>query len=347
MIQNDLREAINDYEKLYYRILQHQMQIFARYMDIFPEHMKGYKTLDVHIANDGVLVWHKPGKDKLYIAYHHNSTSIEDTANHLLGIRYTRNEDRIDSIIPQISVVKTYRHQNGETHNVVNRVPWDLLEIIPDTGLDRWKQELAISRASQVVLSFVTNKLLHQKNDDVSSRKTRNAVVDTLECTVKRFRELLNTNPDEASVHKFLKDNIALLSFSAEEVSSKISLGNEHVTDFVIQSRDCEYILVEIEAPTHKLFTRNGNPTAALTHAIRQTSDWRDWIAENTDYARRSMPGITEPKCWVVIGRSTNLNDNEIKALRRMNKEYANIQIKTYDDLIGEILRYIANMKNV
>ncbi|MGC3971624.1 MAG: DUF4263 domain-containing protein [Pirellulales bacterium] len=53
-------------------------------------------------------------------------------------------------------------------------------------------------------------------------------------------------------------------------------LGAEHVTDFVIGHRHSggsEWQAVELESPKSKMFTKAGDPTKELTHAIRQITD--------------------------------------------------------------------------
>lgn len=56
-------------------------------------------------------------------------------------------------------------------------------------------------------------------------------------------------------------------------VIPKQKLGAEHVTDFIIGERHSfgfDWTAVELESPKLKMFTKKGNPTEALTHAIRQ-----------------------------------------------------------------------------
>lgn len=42
------------------------------------------------------------------------------------------------------------------------------------------------------------------------------------------------------------------------------------------------------------------------------------------------------PKSIIVIGRSKDFNDEEIKALRALNGRLSNIEVKTYDDLLSQ-----------
>ena len=72
------------------------------------------------------------------------------------------------------------------------------------------------------------------------------------------------------------------------------------------------------------MFTGKGDPSAALTHALRQLSDWRTWLTFNRDYAARpraasglGLLGI-EPELegLVIMGRDADLNES-VENLRR------------------------------
>ena len=88
------------------------------------------------------------------------------------------------------------------------------------------------------------------------------------------------------------------------------------------------------------MFTKKGNPTKALTHAIRQIQDWRAWLKRNYDYASRernkrglglvdidsNIPGL------ILIGRRNSI-DPSTHELRRQMVQDLNIKIHTYDTL--------------
>lgn len=84
------------------------------------------------------------------------------------------------------------------------------------------------------------------------------------------------------------------------------------------------------------MFTKNGDPTARLTHAIRQIEDWRDWLTRNASYAvrdlglpdiRPDLPGL------VLIGRRASV-DPATNSLRRQMAVTRKIQIHTYEFLL-------------
>lgn len=123
-------------------------------------------------------------------------------------------------------------------------------------------------------------------------------------------------------------------------------LGSEHVTDFLIAEKlspGFYWQAVEIESPKAPLFTKSGDPSRQLTHAIRQIHDWRAWITSNQAYASRPkgesglglqdisprLPGL------ILIGRrgATNPATN---ARRREMMADLRIEIRTYDSLLDD-----------
>jgi hypothetical protein len=163
------------------------------------------------------------------------------------------------------------------------------------------------------------------------------------------LRALLDTNPDEASMHHFLEENPkflvqALAAGHGRYQLSKKRLGSQYVPDFLVaeeSSMGIEWYAVEIESPRSKEHRRDGNPAQALTTALAQIRDWREWLMNNLDYARRSkeqdglglmgidsrIPGL------ILIGRRHNY-PVRFNNFRRQISDRERILIHSYDWLI-------------
>jgi len=97
------------------------------------------------------------------------------------------------------------------------------------------------------------------------------------------YEQALATAPDERSMQLFLEAVPRLLvqHLSASEgyrIIPQKQLGAEHVTDFLVAepgSTGLTWYAVELKRPQAKIFTAKGDPSAALTHALRQIDDWR------------------------------------------------------------------------
>ena len=79
-------------------------------------------------------------------------------------------------------------------------------------------------------------------------------------------------------------------------VLPKFKLAEKFVPDFLVvgippysQSHTPTVTMVELEHPTMQLFTKAGDQTSQLSHAIRQVQDWRQWVRENHSYLRAEL----------------------------------------------------------
>jgi hypothetical protein len=167
---------------------------------------------------------------------------------------------------------------------------------------------------------------------------------------VKCLEAALLTATGERTLQRFLQQVPLLLvqhlgGGHGRWVIPQKKLGAEHVTDFIVgeaHSFGHEWTAVELESPKAKMFTKTGNPSKELTHAIRQIQDWRAWLKRNQDYAARprtqsglglqdidsNIPGL------VLIGRHESISP-ATDDLRRQMCQDLNIKIHSYDTLIG------------
>ncbi len=118
-------------------------------------------------------------------------------------------------------------------------------------------------------------------------------------------------------------------------------------------SDDFVWYAVELERPQAKMSNKNGDPSAALTHALRQISDWRDWLSRNLDYATRprDRSGLNltdihpELDGMIVIGRDAEV-DRRATALRWQRRERAHrVKIETYDWLLAQASDRLAGLE--
>lgn len=126
-------------------------------------------------------------------------------------------------------------------------------------------------------------------------------------------------------------------------VIPKPRLESEYVPDFVIGDRDSggrRWTAVELEGPTRPMFTKGGDPSRYLSHAIRQLMDWRSWLTANRAYASapRDEEGLgledIDPRLpgLIIMGRR-DLGPNP-RGLRRQLEQDHRLEIHSYDWLI-------------
>jgi hypothetical protein len=167
---------------------------------------------------------------------------------------------------------------------------------------------------------------------------------------ITAFKKCLARATREADLQKFLDAKPGLLAQQlggghGRWVIPQKRLGCEYVTDFMVgekSSAGFEWYAVELESPMAKMFTKAGDPSRQLNHAIRQISDWRSWLERNQPYAARLRTehglGLTDisPRLpgLILIGRTSDIADSSNELRRQMMNELR-IQIHSYDWLIG------------
>ncbi|MCH7853192.1 MAG: DUF4263 domain-containing protein [Proteobacteria bacterium] len=95
---------------------------------------------------------------------------------------------------------------------------------------------------------------------------------------MKEFEALLDSEPGrEETLQSFLRDHPEILCPTHTRMWPKLALGAKK-TDFVFRDADLDYILVELEKSTHKLFRKDGHPFAKLNEARDQIIDWKRYL---------------------------------------------------------------------
>lgn len=163
------------------------------------------------------------------------------------------------------------------------------------------------------------------------------------------MEELLKTNADERALHRFLDANPKFLiqvlgGGHGRYQLSKQRLGAEFVPDFLIaetSSIGIEWHAVEIESPRAIAHRQDGLPAEILNHALGQIHDWRRWLMNNLDYARRpreqdglGLVGIdSRVPGLILIGRRQAFPDR-FNEFRKQVADRERIVIHSYDWLI-------------
>lgn len=167
-----------------------------------------------------------------------------------------------------------------------------------------------------------------------------------------RFKRCLSSARSEAPLQRlFAREPLLLVQHlgggHGRWVVPQKRLGAEFVPDFVVGEKSSigyEWQLVELESPTAPLFTRAGDPSKHLTHALRQIDDWRAWLERNRDYATRPLDkaglGLTDissaAEGVVLIGRRKDLSPRDNERRRQMTAR-TGVKIHTYDYIADAI----------
>lgn len=162
--------------------------------------------------------------------------------------------------------------------------------------------------------------------------------------------KLADVKLKEQDYHSLLQKHPALFlaSHNSYLVVSKLKLGSDYETDFVIvkegYSDGTIYELVELETPHTKLFDQSGKPTAKLNSALQQIRDWKRCLKEDKGLFKKIFPTAntrvvsnSRLRFKIIIGRRTD-NAEEIEKRKQIADEQ-NVEIVSYDRLTDKLNR--------
>ena len=158
------------------------------------------------------------------------------------------------------------------------------------------------------------------------------------------WEDLLRSDRPEEVYHQDLASNAGFF-FGIRDCAltiSKLRLGGDLTTDLVLvrdrHSLGLSYELVELEVPHKAAYTKANNPSARLTRAIQQVQDWREWLSQRPEEAKRLFPGQGGNLSYsIFIGRRDTAGPHQRKLIRF--GEQLGIQIRSFhrlSDLLAE-----------
>ncbi len=185
-------------------------------------------------------------------------------------------------------------------------------------------------------LAFLGLQLSEQPPVSGGSQVTTDQTISRLKEISAKFEALLNDAEKEEELQVFIKENPMVMHPTAELIPKK-KLGEDFVTDFVLVTSNDQgptYTLVEIEKSSHPILVKDNSLSSQTNHAIKQTRDWDVWLESNKSYLQGKLPGFETPLYLVVIGRGNTLDDTAKAYLRSYNRDWKNIELLTYDDVL-------------
>lgn len=152
---------------------------------------------------------------------------------------------------------------------------------------------------------------------------------------ISDFNKLINQNNREEVYQEFLTKNPVLIDPLAKLIIPKQKLGVEYITDFVLRKFTDEYVLIEIEKPSDRIFNASNDFTSRFTHALGQILDFQEWVEANIAYAQKHMPNIISPTGLLIIGLSSELTTLQKSKLRRFNvNNNGKVRVICFDEIV-------------
>jgi hypothetical protein len=160
------------------------------------------------------------------------------------------------------------------------------------------------------------------------------------------WQALLDRSEREARYHNYVARHAGLFFGRGGKrpvVVSKLQMGSDLACDFVVghdnNSLGFTYTLIELERPSDKTYNADGFPSAKLTHAYQQIQNWKYWLKERPQDARRLFPPkrarYANMDYLIVIGRRES--DASWVHLRNRTALEWNVEIRSFDYLTDEL----------
>lgn len=161
---------------------------------------------------------------------------------------------------------------------------------------------------------------------------------------IDEFEKLVFNELTEEAYQIFLSKNPVFLNPLGKKIIDKHRLGSDYITDFVLETYEKDYVIVEIEKPQDNIFTRNGEFSSKFIHAYGQVIDFINWLENNISYAKEKLPGLTSPKGLLIMGRSSKFTERDWLRFKRFNRNSNSIELITYDEVLENSKRLYKNL---
>lgn len=172
----------------------------------------------------------------------------------------------------------------------------------------------------------------------------------SLETILTEFRELLNGEPREEALQKYLENNPILLhQFPSDKLYFKPPILTSFKADFAIVTPNKELILIEIEKGTTRLLKKDGGEAAPLRHAFDQVQSWLHVVDEHRlavlDSLGIDRESVSSVRGVVIAGRDTGYDAGHLRRLKGIDR--GRVSFLTYDDLGFSLAALIRKMREV
>lgn len=196
-------------------------------------------------------------------------------------------------------------------------------------------------------VALIRSALEEERSQYLSADK----LLKTLRAGIDRLgEELSRQDRNESNLQRILTNYPLLFGLEYVRVLPKHRLGSEYEMDYALERLDGVIDLLEIEASTHRVFTKAKNPTQYVVHAEQQVLDWLEWIDSNGEYARtgpKGLSGLVRPVGYVLIGRSDDWTSDDHARLRRRNQAMSgSVRVITYDHLLDHARHVFTRLTN-
>ncbi|MFW1983335.1 Shedu anti-phage system protein SduA domain-containing protein [Acinetobacter guillouiae] len=153
----------------------------------------------------------------------------------------------------------------------------------------------------------------------------------------QKLQSAFNNN-SEVEILELIKQNSFLLyelysrKYGIQPAFHEISFGGRFRCDFAWlndNSDGPEWVLVEIEKPRMKLFTKKKEPSKELNHAIEQVLSWQRYFEEYPDEKKRIFGAVSRFRYILVAGHKNDWHLEDAIKWRKYHNNNSSIEIRS------------------
>lgn len=169
---------------------------------------------------------------------------------------------------------------------------------------------------------------------------------------IRQFEGMLEKDNKEQPWQDWFKKNSWVLGSEFVRVLDERRIDVQNISDFLMEAYDGFLDIVEIKRPEGGLrfwstSLDHGNyvPSSDLTKAMTQASRYLYEVEREANSIKflKRVEGVrtVKPRCVLVFGRSYDWNPDQVEAYRIMNAGFNNLNVLTYDHVLGRAKRII------
>jgi hypothetical protein len=197
---------------------------------------------------------------------------------------------------------------------------------------------------------FSENVAKHHATQDVQRYLARfipRIPISLLMESIDYYNQLVHKKElTEEEVLKFLLNHPFMLSLDIEQLLYKPKLSEKYIPDFIIKTSKKKFLVVEVEHPQDRLFTKQMDETKELRKARTQMEEYLSFIRNNILYLRLKHPELSVENLQglIVIGLDSTLTEEEKRRLSQLNYTLKDYQVKTFDELAEVLVTFLKNL---
>lgn len=218
-------------------------------------------------------------------------------------------------------------------------------------SVERKQRGKLTSFADQLADRVLNSKDPSEATNSLGADEKRKIAAQTLDDVTATLQDLLALEETiEPDLLNFFAETPAaafLLTPMLKRQWREILLQDFGQIDFVTETVAGRYLAIEIESPKHTLFTKKGEITRPVHHAIDQVEKWTRGIPKSSHISNKYF-GCADQERFdrlVVIGRSKCLSDDD-RISRWSSWSRKGTELRTWDDVARLGTELVKRLKN-